>query len=100
MVSGFAASDTAGCSVFQWADTATIALGLGTSLPSVARKARADRPCSRNSMGEPWDTKTVGIDIASILTQHVQSANRGMDHGSLAHPGFASDCHMGGLCPS
>src|SRR5258708_7770767 len=95
MVSGLAASETAGCSVFQWADTATIALGFGTCLPSVARKARAGRSCSRNNMGEPWDTKTVGIDIASILTQHVQSAKGGGGHGQLSQMGGARGDHLG-----
>src|SRR5260370_35875312 len=95
MVSGFAASETAGCSVFQWADTATIALGFGTCLPSVARKARAGRSCSRNNMGEPWDTNTVGIDMASILTQHGQSAKEGGGHVQLSQMGGARGHHLG-----
>src|SRR5258708_2724302 len=97
MVSGLAASETAGCSVFQWADTATIALGFGTCLPSVARKARAGRSCSRNSMGEPWDTKTVGIDIASILTQHMQSAKERITHARLAQIRGTLSRHMGAV---
>jgi hypothetical protein len=71
MVSGRIAVETAGCSVFQCADTATIAAGRGRRLPSVARKDRAGRS-SRISMGEPCDTKTVGIDITSILAQHLK----------------------------
>src|SRR4051812_45633272 len=75
MVSGRSAVETAGRSVFQWADTATIALGRGNRLPSEARKSRAGR-FSRIRVGDPCDTKTVGIDIASILTQHLQSAKQ------------------------
>ena len=59
-------SDTAGTSVSQCADTATIALGLGRSWPSDARKARAGTS-SRMSVGEPCETKIVGIDIALFL---------------------------------
>src|SRR5437763_12754645 len=100
MVSGLAASDTVGCSVFQCADTARIAFGRGTCLPSEARKARAGRSFSRYSMGEPCETKRVGIDIASILAQHLKLPNRGMDHGSLAHLGFVPGGHMGGARPA
>src|SRR5215471_10875360 len=68
MVAGLCAVDTAGTSVSQCADTATIALGLGSSWPSDARNARAGRS-SRISMGEPCDTNTVGMDIALFLSR-------------------------------
>src|SRR4051812_13327267 len=66
MVSGLRASETAGTSVSQWADTAMIAFGLGNCWPSDARKARAGTS-SRIRVGEPCDTKTVGMDIALFL---------------------------------
>src|SRR5919106_270841 len=68
MVAGLWAVDTAGTSVSQWADTATMALGRGRSWPSDAMKRRAGRS-SRISMGEPCETKTVGIDIALFLAR-------------------------------
>src|SRR6266508_2463058 len=79
MVAGLCAVDTASTSVSQWAETATMALGRGRSWPSDARKARAGRS-SRISMGEPCETKTVGIDIALFLGRPmaacVQSGSR------------------------
>src|SRR6202048_2858520 len=66
MVSGLRASDTAGTSVSQCADTATIAWGLGRSRPSDARKARAGTS-SKIRGGEPCETKIVGMDIALFL---------------------------------
>src|SRR3981081_1187426 len=70
MVSGLRASDTAGTSVSQCADTATIAWGLGRSWPSDARKARAGTS-SRIRVGEPCETKIVGMDIALFLVAPV-----------------------------
>jgi peptide/nickel transport system substrate-binding protein len=79
MVAGLCAVDTAGTSVSQCAETATMALGRGSSWPSDARKARAGRS-SRISIGEPCETKTVGIDIALFLDRRmaacVQSGSR------------------------
>src|SRR4029450_369085 len=79
MVAGLAPVDGAGTSVSQWAETAMLALGRGRSWPSDARKARAGRS-SRISMGEPCETKTVGIDIALFLDRRmaacVQSGSR------------------------
>src|SRR5581483_1029647 len=100
MVSGLAARDTAGRSVFQCAETAMIALGFGTSEPSVARNARAGSSSSRNSIGEPCETNRVGIDITSILAQHLKLQNREMDHGPLTHRRFAACHHMGSACAS
>src|SRR6202012_720766 len=60
---------------FQCAYPATIAFGRGISVPSVDRKSRAGR-FSRIRVGDPCDTKTDGIDIASILTQHLKLANQ------------------------
>src|SRR5260370_32697631 len=70
MVSGLRASDTAGTSVSQCADTATIAWGLGRSWPSDVRKARAGTS-SRIRVGEPCETKIVGMDIALFLVAPV-----------------------------
>src|SRR4051812_50180372 len=95
MVSGRSAVETAGRSVFQWADTATIALGRGRRLPSEARKSRAGR-FSRIRVGDPCDTKTVGIDIASILTQHLQSAKQEEGiHARFVYTGGSRPRHMG-----
>src|SRR6187397_2912984 len=56
-----------------------MALGRGRTRPSDARKARAGRS-SRISMGEPCETKTVGMDIALFLDRRmaacVQSGSR------------------------
>jgi len=81
MVSGLRASDTAGMSVSQCADTATIAFGLGSCWPSDARKARAGTS-SRISVGEPCETKIVGIDIALFLGLPVAAC---VQLGSGAH---------------
>src|SRR5882757_4112704 len=70
MVAGLWAVDTAGTSVSQWDETAMIALGRGRSWPSDARKVRAGRS-SRISMGDPCETKTVGIVIALFLGRPV-----------------------------
>ena len=81
MVSGLCASDTAGTSVSQWADTAMIALGRGSCWPSDARKARAGRS-SRISIGEPCETNTVGIDIALFLDRRMAACvQRGLVQG-------------------
>jgi len=72
MVDGLRASDTAGTSVSQWADTAMMAVGLGSCLPSEARKARAGTS-SRINVGDPCDTKIVGMDIALFLIQGFSS---------------------------
>src|SRR5436190_11538767 len=94
MVSGRSAVDTAGRSVFQCAETATIALGRGSSAPSDASKSRAGR-FSRISVGDPCDTKTDGIDIASILAQHLKSANGEVVHVGCTHIGGPGNGHMG-----
>src|SRR5258707_14631809 len=70
MVSGLRASDTAGTSVSQCADTAMMALGLGNCFPSDARKARAGTS-SRIRVGAPCETKIVGMDIALFLMRLV-----------------------------
>src|SRR5690348_12407389 len=95
MVSGRPAVETAGRSVFQCADTATIALGRGKRLPSVARKDRAGRSC-RISIGDPCDTKTVGInvDIESFLAQHLKYNEEGVDHDRYGQVGGTG---LGGL---
>src|SRR5213075_2095300 len=93
MVSGRSAVETAGRSVFQCAETATIALGRGNSAPSDARKSRAGR-FSRISVGDPCDTKTDGIDIASILAQHLKSANGEVVHVGT-HTGGPGNGYMG-----
>src|SRR5215510_3364370 len=84
MVAGLRAVDTAGTSVSQWAETATMAVGRGRSWPSDARKLRAGRS-SRISRGEPCETKTVGIDIALFLGRRmaacVQSGSRIREDG-------------------
>src|SRR5688500_6947711 len=94
MVSGRSAVDTAGRSVFQCAETATIALGRGSRLPSDARKSRAGR-FSSISVGDPCDTKTDGIDIASILAQHLKSTNDEVVHVGCTHTGGPGNGHMG-----
>src|SRR6476469_3267334 len=94
MVSGRSAVDTAGRSVFQCAETATIALGRGNREPSDARKSRAGR-FSRISVGDPCDTKTDGIDICSILTQHLKLARQEVAYGWLAQGDGGRDSDMG-----
>src|SRR6187397_1561338 len=94
MVSGCWAVETAGRSVFQWADTATIARGRGRSAPSDARKSRAGR-FSRIRVGDPCDTKTDGIDIASILAQHLKSRNKEVVHAGSAQTRDPRDGYMG-----
>jgi hypothetical protein len=69
-VLGRRASDTAGTSVSQCAETAMIAAGFGSSLPSDARKLRAGTSF-RIKVGDPCDTKIVGMDIALFLMRLV-----------------------------
>src|SRR3990167_11332817 len=95
MVSGLRASDTAGTSVSQWADTATIAVGRGSCLPSEARKARAGESC-KISVGAPCDTNTVGMDIALFLVRLVAAcvqsgadAREGAEHACITEIGPA-----------
>src|SRR5258708_28629542 len=90
MVSGLRASDTAGTSVSQCAETATIALGLGSVLPSEARKERAGTS-SRIKVGEPCETKMVGMDIALFLAllmaacvQSESNTREGRDEAPIA----------------
>ena len=73
-------------SVSQCADTATIALGLGSCRPSDARKARAGTS-SRIRVGEPCETKIVGMDIALFLVRLVSAWLQWMS-SSLAWEGF------------
>src|SRR5262249_21780875 len=89
MVCGLCASDTAGTSVSQCADTATIAAGFGSCLPSDARKARAGTS-SRISVGEPCDTKIVGMGIALFLIQDFYSYHaRFTEIAAIDHPAVA-----------